>query len=117
MRKIYLSEPDTRASTPFSSPEEAWFWYCLCAQLGFERARGNESKINRPCESSDIIRAVKNLLKTGILRDEHIQILTKYGGEQTPPHENFGATRRMCLLWREAMKFLGIVWRKKGIIA
>ncbi len=116
MRKIYLSQTEPRPTTPFSSPEEAWFWYCLCAQLGFERARNRDARIVRPCESSDIIRAVRNLLKTGILTDEHVRILSKYGGEQAPPHENFGATRRICLLWREAMKFLDIVWRKKGII-
>ena len=108
MRNIYQKLTDNRETIPFQSSEDAWFWYCLCEQLGFEVAR--------PCESSDILIAVKRLMREGLLKPEHIQILQKYGFEQTPPHVNFGATERICRLWREAMGFLDSLLRRKGIV-
>ena len=116
MRNIYQKLSDNRKTTPFQSSEEAWFWYCLCEQLGSERGRGGESKTARPCESSDILIAVKRLFQAGVLNSAHIRILQKYGFEQAPPHVNFGATERICRLWREAMDFLDSLLRRKGIV-
>jgi len=116
MRNKYLSHTDNRDTTPFESAEEAWFWYCLCEQLGFERAKGQGGKIARPCESSDIFLAVKRLLHNGSLRPEHIRILQKYGFEQAPPHINFGATQKICHLWQEAMSYLDSILKPKGIV-
>ena len=64
--------------TPFDNSEEAWFWCCLCESLGCKRGRGNHKTIIRPCESSDIIIAVKRLLGSGIISQEHAKILSKY---------------------------------------
>jgi hypothetical protein len=116
MRNIYQKLTDNRETIPFQSSEDAWFWYCLCEQLGFDRAKGGESKTARPCESSDILIAVKRLMRDGLLKPEHIRILQKYGFEQAPPHVNFGATERICRLWREAMGFLDSLLRRKGIV-
>jgi len=116
MRNKYLTFTDNRESTPFESTEEAWFWYCLCESLGFERAKGHSSQIARPCETSDIILAVKRLLHEGLLNPEHIRILQKYGFEQAPPHINFGATQKICRLWKEAIKSLDSLLRRKGIV-
>ena len=116
MRNKYQKQSDNRQTTPFSSSEEAWFWYCLCEQLGYERAKGGDSKIARPCESSDIFLAVKRLLSQGLLKPIHIRVLQKYGAEQAPPHINFGATDRICGLWREAMEMLDSLLRRKGIV-
>lgn len=116
MRNKYQKQIDARETTPFESSEEAWFWYCLCEQLGNNRGHGGSSSIARPCESSDIIIAVKHLLQQGFLKPEHIRILQQYGFEQAPPHPNFGASRRICGLWQEAMGFLDTILRKKGII-
>ena len=117
MRNKYQKQSDNRETTPFLSSEEAWFWYCLCEQIGFERGHGHSGKIARPCETSDIILAVKRLLHNGSIGPDHIRVLQKYGFEQAPPHINFGAPRRVCSLWQEAMRFLDSILRKKGIIA
>ncbi len=116
MRNKYQTQTDNRETTPFESSEEAWFWYCLCEQLGHLRARGGDSNIARPCESSDIIIAVKKLLNKGKINPDHMRILQRYGAEQAPPHPHFGASRRICELWHEAMGFLDIILRQKGIV-
>ena len=116
MRNKYLKISDGRETTPFESSEEAWFWCCLCEQLGSERGKNKGSKISRPCESSDIIIAVKRLTEQGLLKREHLYILKKYGFEQMPPHINFGATQKICFLWQESMRFLDTLLRKKGIV-
>ncbi len=116
MKHTYPHTTETRQTTPFISSEEAWFWYCLCEKLGFERAKGGESKIARPCESSDIFLAVKRLLQNGILKPIHIKVLSKYGFEQVPPHEHFGDTPRICQIWKEALQFLETLLRQKGIV-
>lgn len=117
MRKIYQQRTDNRPTNPFLSSEEAWFWCCLCADLGYERAKGGSSNIARPCESSDILIAVRRLQDSGVLRPAHIKIMEKYGKEQAPPHHNFGATERICALWREAMNRLGDLLQQKGIVS
>jgi hypothetical protein len=116
MRNKYQTQTDNRETTPFESSEEAWFWYCLCEQLGHTRAHGGDSRIARPCESSDIIIAVKKLIQKGMIHPEHIHILQRYGIEQAPPHPHFGATQRICKLWNEAMHFLDTILRQKGIV-
>ena len=85
MKNFYKSTIDTRTTTPFTSSEEAWFWYCLCEKLGFQRARSGDSRVARPCESSDIALSVKKLFRQGLLKPEHIKVLSKYGFEQVPP--------------------------------
>jgi len=116
MRNKYQKLIDHRQTTPFSSSEEAWFWYCLCEQLGLERAHSSDSKIARPCETSDIFLAVNNLVHQGVLHPSHIRVLQHYGFEQAPPHINFGATERICRLWQEAMTYLDSLLRRKGIV-
>lgn len=106
----------TQQTTPFSSPEEAWLWCCLCEQLKNIRAHNSGGKINRPCESADIIIALKTLRKEGKISDQHTRILTRYGLKQTPPHRNFGDSLKACFLWNEAMHFLDILLKKKGIV-
>ena len=116
MRNKYLSFLKEEETVPFDSAEEAWFWYCLCEQLEKGRRNKSDSKIARPCETSDIFIAVKKLLQDGVLRPAHVKILSKYGFSQVPPHPHFGDSLRICELWKEALNFLGMSLRKKGII-
>ena len=104
-------------TTPFDSSEEAWFWCCLCESLGHARGRGGHRTITRPCESSDIVIAVKRLLKSGLISSEQAYILSKYGTRQMPPHPNFGDNPRLCKLWDNALSFLDNILRQKGIVA
>lgn len=117
MKKTYCNDYETEDTTPFDSSEEAWFWCCLCESLGHIRAHGGDRKISRPCESSDIIIAVKRLVQSGKITAEQAKILLKYGKEQTPPHPHFGDSLRVCSLWREALNFLGGILKQKGIVA
>ncbi len=107
----------TQNTTPFDNSEEAWFWCCLCESLGCMRGKGGHRTVVRPCESSDIIIAVKRLLGSGIISQEHAQILSKYGMQQMPPHPNFGDSPRICKLWNEALDFLNNILKQKGIVA
>lgn len=116
MRRYYTKTIDCREVTPFDTSEEAWLWCCLCESLGNMRGSG-ESKITRPCESSDIIIAVNRLVQSGKITREQAKILSKYGMEQTPPHPHFGDSLRVCFLWKEALKFLGNILKQKGIVA
>lgn len=102
--------------TPFSSSEEAWFWCCLCEQLKEIKAQNRTPHLKRPCESADIIIALKTLQKEGKISQNHTRILTKYGLKQLPPHRNFGDSLKACFLWEEAMHFLNILLKKKGIV-
>ena len=85
MRNKYQKLSDNRETTPFMSSEEAWFWYCLCEQLGFDRGHGHSARTVRPCETSDIILAVKHLLHNGYIGIDHIRVLQKYGFETVRP--------------------------------
>ncbi len=116
MRNKYLFLTDNQDTTPFTSAEEAWFWYCLCEQLGNDHPGGSKARIVRPCESSDIFLAVKKLRRAGILRPKHIKVLAKYGLEQIPPHPHFGDSLNICNLWQEAIRFLDSLLRRKGIV-
>ena len=102
--------------TPFSSSEEAWLWCCLCEQLKNIRAKNAQAHLKRPCESADIIIALKTLQKEGKISQNHTRILTQYGLKQVPPHRNFGDSIKACFLWEEAMHFLNILLKKKGIV-
>ncbi len=117
MRNKYLSFINTKETLPFDSAEEAWFWYCLCEQDKEYRAKKSDSRYVRPCETSDIVITVKNLFKKGILKSPHLKVLSKYGFTQVPPHPHFGDSVGICKLWQEAMNFLGLSLKQKGIVS
>ena len=110
---MYIREKET---TPFESAEEAWFWYCLCEQLGKHAGGRAPGKVGRPCETSDIYIAVKKLLEKGVLSPSHVKVLSKYGFCQVPPHAHFGDSLKICELWKEALAFLEVLLKKKGIV-
>ena len=116
MRNKYLSYIKEEEMTPFENAEEAWFWCCLCEQLQKGSRHRADSNVVRPCEKSDIVIAVKRLLQTGVLRPSHIKILSKYGLSQVPPHPHFGDSLKICSLWKEALDFLDVLLKKKGIV-
>lgn len=117
MTSYYPYIEENAPATPFDSSEEAWLWCCLCESLGHIKGRGGHRTITRPCESADILIAAKKLLKTGKITHEHLQILSKYGLQQMPPHPNFGDSPRICRLWKDAMDFLENILKQKGIVA
>ncbi|MBQ4472406.1 MAG: hypothetical protein II942_04110 [Alphaproteobacteria bacterium] len=116
MRNKDLINSNESEMVPFLSAEEAWFWYCLCTQMGPNHSTNRKHKIVRPCELSDIIIAVKKLVKIGQLRPAHIKVLAKYGFEQVPPHPHFGDSSKVCMLWQEALGFLTTILKQKGIV-
>ena len=116
MRNKCQFHSTNQQTTPFTSTEEAWFWYCLCEQLEHSKIKTNSHHLIRPCESSDIFLAVKKLMHAGILRPKHIKVLSKYGFEQIPPHPHFGDSLNICNIWQEAIRFLDSLLRRKGIV-
>lgn len=116
MKYTYHYSENTE-TTPFETSEEAWLWCCLCESMGHTKRHGSHRNIIRPCESSDIIIALKRLVHTGILTQEQAKILIKYGKEQTPPHPHFGDSQRICTLWKDGLSFLENILKQKGIIA
>ena len=117
MRNKYLKQTDGRETVPFETTEKAWFWYCLCRQLGFEKGHRQSGQMARPCETSDIFISLKRLLCQGVLRRAHLLVLHIYGDRQEPPHINFGASERVCRLWQDAIAALDVLLREKGIVA
>lgn len=117
MKRYYPQQSELIETTPFSSSEEAWFWCCLCESLGEIRGRGGHRNIVRPCEASDIIIAVKKLVREHFITQEQAKILLKYGKNQMPPHPHFGDSPRICKLWQNALNFLDFILKKKGIVA
>ena len=116
MRNKYLSFSNNVQATPFQSTEEAWFWYCLCEQQEHTHQSHDKQHLVRPCETSDIFIAVRKLLRIGTLRPSHIKVLSKYGFGQVPPHPHFGDSLKICHLWEEALSFLDVLLKKKGIV-
>ena len=117
MRNKYLSFIREKETQPFDSAEEAWFWYCRCEQMEYPRPSNNNTMMTRPCETSDIFITLKKLFRSGVLRAAHIKVLSKYGYSQIPPHPHFGDDSKICALWKEALDFLGLSLKKKGIVA
>lgn len=107
---------DNRPVVLFESAEEAWFWCCFCESSNKERRNGTSSEFTRPCETSDILLAVKRLVAESKLTQTHVRVLSKYGLEQTPPHPNFGDSLLMCRIWDEGIRMLSDSLRTKGIV-
>ena len=99
----------------FDSAEEVWFWFCLCESV--ERGRSGGGFWTRPCETSDVAIIVKRLVREGKITQNHLRVLSKYGLEQMPPCEAFGASSTDCFLWKSALFEMEKVFRQKSIVA
>ena len=114
------STPEILHNTiPFSSAEEAWFWF-----IDANEARHHGAKIvagmatfPRPCEPIDIIKIVDRLYRQRRLLADHLRILAHYGLRRQPPEPRRPSEQKALVLWLEALACLDGTMRLKGIVA
>ena len=106
------------AGVPFTSAEEAWFWFMRCQRARLDGARflEGEGLVTRPCEPDDLYRALKSLLRRRLIRGEHVKILTRFGWNDRPPDPRCRDEERPYRLWDEALDRLTTILRKKEIV-
>ncbi len=116
----YVPKPSYEVpTTPFSTSEEAWFWFVRCQRIRRDGARLGESShgIRRPCEPDDLYRAVMTLVRRNVIDSRHLVVLGSFGLEERPPDARCPAEIRAHRLWDEALDRLTTVLRGKGIVA
>jgi hypothetical protein len=103
---------------PFSSAEEAWFWFVQCFQARREGARiqAGCGDTTRPCDPDDVLAVVNRLYRKRRLLREHLLVLTEYGEKLLPPDAAYPREARAAFLWQEALDRLAHVLRRKGIV-
>lgn len=118
-RKFSYSGRLDRATAPFASAAEAWFWgvQCFMARAEGARFRADLAETARPCEPDDLLVAVERLARRGSIGAAHVRILFDFGRRLAPPDARHPAEQRAARLWDEALDRLAGPWREKGIIA
>ena len=103
---------------PFTSPEEAWFWFVQAweARSAGARVTAGLGETARPCEPVDILQTVDRLYRQRRLIRDHLCVLLHYGRRLSPPDPRRRAELRASGLWREAFDRLAPALRDKGIV-
>ena len=104
---------------PFASAEAAWFWAWPAWAAKMEGARivAGLADVPRPCEPSDVVNAVRRLLRRGALHMNHLEALVAWGAQGQAPNYERPRERIAWSRWRDAMDALEPVLREKGIVA
>lgn len=103
---------------PFSSAEEAWFWFIQAqeAKAAGARVRAGLGLTERPCEPLDIYRAVDRLYRQRKLLRDHLHVMAHYGRRLSAPDSSRDREARAAVLWTEAFDQLTPLLRQKGIV-
>ncbi|MDQ2106706.1 hypothetical protein [Azospirillum isscasi] len=106
------------AGEPFGSAEEAWFWSVQAqdAKAAGARIVAGRGLVRRPCEPTDVLRAVDRLYRRRLLIRDHLHVLVHYGRRLMAPDPARHREQRAHTLWREAFEQLCPVLREKGIV-
>ncbi len=106
------------AGEPFGSAEEAWFWSVQAqdAKAAGARIAAGRGLVQRPCEPTDVLRAVDRLYRRRLLIRDHLHVLVHYGRRLMAPDPARCREQRAHTLWREAFDQLHPVLREKGIV-
>lgn len=89
-------------TTPFTSAEEAWFWFIDAHEarhLGAKIVAGMAT-YPRPCEPVDIMKIVDRLYRQRRLLADHLRILIHYGQRRSPPDHRRPAEIKALVLWQ-----------------
>ncbi|MEK9672385.1 MAG: hypothetical protein VW268_07770 [Rhodospirillaceae bacterium] len=70
----------------------------------------------RPCESDDIYLAATTLVRSEVLRMQHLTILLEYGAKERPPDARVMREERDARLWDDALDRMTTTLRQKGIV-
>lgn len=103
---------------PFSSAEEAWFWFINAQQARNDGARfvAGQGTLPRPCEPVDILRIVDRLYRHRRLLRDHLLVLRYYGRRHMPPDGRRVREMRAHKIWSEAMERMEGAFVRKGIV-
>jgi len=118
-RERYAPKPYLpRVGEPFSSAEEAWFWFVQCfrARRDGARVQAGRGETTRPCDPDDVFAIVNRLYRKRRLRREHLLVLTEYGEKLLPPNAAYAREETAAVLWQEALDRLDAALRGKGIV-
>ncbi len=107
-----------RATIPFMSAAEAWFWFMDAQQAKNEGARvtAGLSLYPRPCEPIDILKTVDRLYRQRRLLMDHLLVLRHYGRRRYSPDPTRVKEMRAARLWEEALDRIQDVLVEKGIV-
>jgi hypothetical protein len=113
-----LKYTSDRTPEPFSSAEEAWFWFVAAQEARVDGARFSAGLglIPRPCEPIDILKVLDQLYRNRRLLRDHLLVLRHYGRRRMPPDEKRVKEMRAHTLWSEAMNRMEEPLARKGII-
>ncbi len=108
-----------KATTPFVSAEEAWFWFIQAQAARNDGARFSmgQSLVARPCEPLDILRVLDRLYRQRRLLMDHLLVLRHYGRRLMAPDNRRVKEMRAFTIWNEAMARLELALMNKGIVA
>jgi hypothetical protein len=81
-------------------------------RLGTGRGGGG---LPRPCEPDDVILCVDRLYRARRIDVDHVAVLRIWGERQISPVSARGPIDE-CRLWREAMDYLALPLKAKGIV-
>ena len=117
-RRSPPSLTDTRKAKPFSTAEEAWFWYVRCQNARRDGARfeNRAGAFCRPCEPDDLYRAVKRLALKRIIGREHLEVLSHFGFQERAPDPRCREEEKPFAVWDEALDRLSSILKAKEIV-
>ncbi len=106
------------SEVPFTSVEEAWFWYMRCERVRREGARMTRDNIrqHRPCEPDDLNRWVMALYRAGTIGPQHLKVLAHFGWQDRAPDPRVRGEVRAHALWDEALDRLATPLKSRGIV-
>jgi len=105
-------------TVPFTSAEEAWFWFIDAQDAKASGARivAGQGLNPRPCETVDILKVLDRLYRNRRLIRDHLLVLRHYGRRKIPPDSYRVKEARAHRLWHEALDIIEEVLVQKGIV-
>jgi len=119
-KDLYAPKPQAEIETiPFSSAEEAWFWFIQAQQAREDGARFSVGAglYPRPCEPIDILKVLDRLYRKRRITIDHALVLRHYGRRMMPPDPHRVKERRAYGLWTEALGWMEMILVDKGIVS
>ncbi|MGE4313036.1 MAG: hypothetical protein AB7E85_02030 [Pseudobdellovibrionaceae bacterium] len=115
---MFQDEPLGYDTTPFETPEEAWFWFIAAYAARNEGARiiAGAGLTPRACEPLDILKIIDRLHRNRVLLRDHLLVLRHYGRRAFAPDPKHPKEIRAAALWDEAMAHLEVALRRKGLM-
>lgn len=106
-----------RSLAPFTTTEEAWFWFVRTEKSRLNGARNGEEICEiRPCDPDDIYRCIAKLYADRILLASHLDVLGAYGFLDRVPFPDFENEVVDWVIWTDAMDVIDPFLRERGIV-